>query len=122
MTSDKPIWPGAAKRPNMSYLAAAMSERRRAPRLELIVPVQIDAPEKKNRVGMACNASATGMLIGTQSRFQVGQWVELSFKPTLEAAWTRVRARIVRIEIDEARELFRRLIAVEFERPISVAA
>lgn len=84
-----------------------------------MVPVQIDSQEKPGRVGMACNASATGMLVGTQSRFQVGQWVDLSFKPTLEAAWMRARGRIVRIEIDEARELFRRLIAIEFDRPLA---
>jgi hypothetical protein len=111
----------AARRAKMRYLASAMHERRRAPRLEFVVPVKIDAPEKKDRVGMACNASATGMLVGTQSKFQVGQWVELSFKPTVETAWTRVRGRIVRIEIDEARELFRRLIAIEFERPVANA-
>lgn len=79
--------------------------------------MKIDAPEKQGRVGMVCNASSTGMLVGTQSRFQVGQGVELTFKPSLEAAWMRVRGRIVRIEIDEARELFRRLIAIDFERP-----
>jgi hypothetical protein len=111
----------AARSPKIGYLDAAMNERRRAPRLEFVVPVQIDAPEKKNRVGMACNASATGILFGTQSRFQVGQWVDLSYKPSLEAAWTRVRGRIVRIEIDEERELFRRMVAIEYARPFAHA-
>jgi hypothetical protein len=113
----------AARSSKMGYFAAAMSpqERRRAPRLQFVVPVQIDAEEKKNRVGMACNASATGMLVGTQSKFQVGQAVELSFKPSLQAPWTKVRGRIVRIELDEAREIFRRMIAIEYERPFVAA-
>jgi hypothetical protein len=42
---------------------AATPERRRAPRQEFVVPVHIDAVDKPGRVGMACNASATGMLI-----------------------------------------------------------
>jgi hypothetical protein len=100
-----------------------MSERRRAPRREFVVPVQIDAPEKKDRVGMVQNASETGMLIGTPSRFEVGQSVELTFKPTLEAvAWTCVRGRIVRADLDNARGLFRRLIAIELEQPLRIAA
>ena len=98
-----------------------MRDRRRAPRQYFVVPVHIDASEKKGRVGVTCNASATGMLLGTQSRFEVGQSVELRFKPTLEAAWLSVRGRVVRIEIDEARELFRRLIAIDFERSGSSA-
>jgi len=35
--------------------------------------------------------------------------------------WIPVRGRIVRIELDEARELFRRLIAIDFERPVDGA-
>lgn len=95
-----------------------MRERRRAPRRTFPIPVHIDAEGKPGRVGMAENASATGMLIGTQSRFQVGQWLSLRFKPDGRAGWIPVRGRIVRIELDEERELFRRLIAVEFERPL----
>ncbi len=83
--------------------------------------MHIDAPDKPGRVGMACNASATGMLIGTQSRFQIGQWIALRFKPHVRAPWIPVRGRIVRIELDEEREMFRRLIAVEFEKPLASA-
>jgi hypothetical protein len=96
-----------------------MRERRRAPRHTFVVPVHIDAVDKPGRVGMAENASATGMLIGTQSRFQVGQWLLLRFKPRVEAPWVPVRGRIVRIELDEERELFRRLIAIDFDQPIA---
>ncbi len=80
----------------------------------------IDAPTKKGRVGMATDSSVGGMLFGTQSRFEPGQELVLSFRVSLDQPEDAVvRGRVVWASIDESRDIFRRLFAVEFESELA---
>lgn len=49
----------------MPILVDVMPERRRHQREERYFPVQIDSAEKSDRIGIARNCSASGLLIGT---------------------------------------------------------
>ena len=55
-----------------------MSERRRHPRYEAFLSVQIDGADKVGRVGVSHNVSCSGMLLATPSRFEEGQVLELT--------------------------------------------
>jgi hypothetical protein len=95
------------------------AERRRHPRHHVPFPVRIDTPDKQGRVGMAENASMSGMLLGTQSQLAPGQDVIVRFRIRLEQRQEMtVRAKVVRVSIDEERDLFRRMTALEFLRPV----
>lgn len=94
-----------------------MSERRRHQRHRAAFPVQIDGDEKKDRIGVARNASISGVLVGTPSRFSAGERVTLSLKFVGEPD-LRVRGRIVRIDADKRSDWFNRILAVAFDEAV----
>ncbi len=97
----------------MPILVDVMPERRRHQREEIYFPVQIDSAEKSDRIGIARNCSASGLLIGTPSHFSVGEELELRFALKYGGPQQRVHGRVVRVSLDEQADLFRRLLAVE---------
>jgi hypothetical protein len=96
-----------------------MKERRRYLRQRLFVPVEIDGEKKKDRIGVARNASACGMLFGTPSHFEVGERVtlRLALHPKVSERVT-VSGRIVRVAVDDAADWFARLVAVKFDQEL----
>ncbi len=90
-----------------------MPERRRHKREEIYFPVQIDSAEKTERVGIARNSSASGLLIGTPSHFSVGDELDLTFSLKYGEPYQTAHGRVVRIALDDQADLFRRLVAVE---------
>lgn len=94
-----------------------MQERRRHRRQAVNFPVTIDAELKKGRIGMVENTSVSGMLLGTQSRFEPGQELCLRFRLRVDdPSETAVHGRVVRTFVDDGRDMFRRLVAVQFHR------
>jgi hypothetical protein len=96
-----------------------MEERRRYLRQRLFVPVEIDGEKKKDRIGVARNASACGMLLGTPSHFEVGERVtlRLALAPQVSERLI-VSGRIVRIAVDDAADWFARLVAIKFDQEL----
>jgi hypothetical protein len=90
-----------------------MHERRRHTREEVYFPVQIDSKEKSERVGVARNSSASGLLIGTPSRFSVGEELDLTFTVQYGGPYQKKHGRVVRVTLDDQADLFRQLVAVE---------
>ena len=82
------------------------------------LPLMIDTPLKKGRFGIARNASASGMLLGTTSELELGDHIVLKFKVGKRRnAYKQVLGRVVRIGVDQLTEGWcRRLVAVEFNR------
>ncbi len=95
-----------------------MMNRRRHDRHPLYYAVQIDTAEKRERVGVARNTSISGVLVGSPSRFQRGQEVELSFRVAPEEDHTRVSGTIVRCDRDPSGGWFSHVYAVQFAREL----
>lgn len=93
--------------------------RRRHQRHRVVFPVKVSSTQKQGRIGICRNGSASGMLLGTPSRFEIGDALELRFRVRTGEPENTVRARIVRLA-EEARDRdhwCHRLVAVEFEDP-----
>lgn len=93
--------------------------RRRNDRHRVAFPVEVSSPHKRDRIGMCRNGSATGMLLGTPSRFEVGDSLTLSFSVHKGAPANLVTAKIVRLDEEAANRdhWCHRLVAVEFDSP-----
>jgi len=97
-------------------------ERRRAERRDFPQPVNITTVSRKDRLGVARDLSATGMLFGSRSRFALGERVDLVFLSSLTGA-TRVAGRVVRTSTEpDPMTMWPHLTAVEFDRPAAVDA
>jgi hypothetical protein len=93
------------------------AERRQRARHRVCFPIQLRGERKSGRIGLCRNGSATGMLLGTPSRFEVGERLDLSFRVTSQAPEMRLSGRIVRVA-QEARHRdhwCHRLVAVVFD-------
>jgi hypothetical protein len=96
-------------------------ERRCWSRRPVHAAVAIDASDRDNRIGVTRNLSAGGVLFHTASRFQIGEYLDLTFRgPPVVPVDTRVRGRVVRAchDVRESGTLFPHVIAVEFEEPL----
>ena len=99
-------------------------ERRERRRYRVTLPVAIDverpdADADAERVGLSRDASVSGVLFNTRSRFAPGDELELTLhlSPSEER---RVRARVVRVETvpRDSNFLWRYLTAVRFDEPV----
>lgn len=93
------------------------SDRRGSERVRAFLAVELSSEVKRNRFGVTRNASSRGLLIITQSRFTVGELLEVCVRaPDLAET---VRARVVRVEATDAREPwpFRLALALDAELP-----
>ena len=74
------------------------SNRRRAARLLTCVPVGVQTPEKE-RIGLVRDASSTGALVFSKSKFKVDEPVNLSIRIDLEGTTTiDIKGKILRVE------------------------
>jgi hypothetical protein len=112
----------------MSLLNA---DRRAHDRFTARFPLKVDAGARKNRLGVAYDASAGGLLFNTRTRFRAGTDVQISIIPLSEPPacsgesppsleTIHVRARVVRVEAapPTSRLPWRWLTAVQFEREL----
>ncbi len=93
-------------------------ERRASPRNRVTIAVGIDGTVRKHRFGISRDASATGMLLATPSRFEVGE--ELALTVFLGVSERRhVRGRVIRVEVCPMRsaETWRYRLALQYIGP-----
>ncbi len=96
-----------------------MVERRASPRTRVTIAVGIDGSVRKHRFGVSRDASATGMLVATPSRFEVGE--ELALTVFLGVSERRhVRGRVIRVEVCPMRsaEMWRYRLALQYSEPV----
>lgn len=97
------------------------SERRTTPRHLLHAVVGIDSTDRKDRVGVTRNLSATGALFHSASSFSEGETLSLMFRDPVSKEEQTVTAVVVRTDVDppSVDSHFPYLTAVRFERPLS---
>jgi len=96
------------------------SERRNHPRHLLHAVVGIDTADRKDRVGVTRNLSATGALFHSASAFYEGETLSLMFRDPVSHEDQAVTAIVVRTDTDppSVDSHFPYLTAVRFERPL----
>jgi hypothetical protein len=94
-------------------------ERRRATRQDALIPARIDSESRADRLAISRNLSRTGALLGTPSRFRIGERTWLSFQLDGECV-SEISGRIVRLELnhDDDTGIWRFLMAVQFHEPL----
>jgi hypothetical protein len=94
-----------------------MSDRRRFERLPIQVPVNVSTTERRDRVGMIRDLSASGLLFHSLSRYAIGERVIVMFK--LNHGKGVTAGHVVRAQIDENLDnFFRFMTAVSFDAPL----
>lgn len=94
-----------------------MSERRRYERRPIQVPVSVSTRERRDRVGLIRDVSASGMLFHSQSKFEVGERVTVIFR--FEKRNGSTAGHVVRAACDTNEDnIFRFLTAVRFDAPL----
>jgi len=98
------------------------AERRHAERKAAFVAVEIDGEKRKGRVGMTRDASRTGVLVATPSRFEVGDALRLTLFVGVHERAT-VSGKVIRVETTNVRsnELWRYRLAVAFDAALDEA-
>jgi hypothetical protein len=92
-----------------------MSERRAYERHSANVVVGISTDERKDRVGVTSDVSATGLRLHSLSRFAVGERVSLVFRT--QDVDSLATGRVVRASRDTSWHMFPNVHAVELETP-----
>jgi hypothetical protein len=92
------------------------ASRRGLPRQPVLLAVELSSAAKRGRCGVTRNASRTGLLIVTPSRFAVGESLELALHGSPGQSG-RVNARVVRVEENEwdSHEVWRYRMAVALD-------
>ena len=100
------------------------SERRVSDRHKAFFPVAMDSETRKDRIAMSRNASSTGVLIGSPSRFDVGELLTMTFRILPSGPmYAGIVGKVVRVEQGDNDDdpMWRNVMAVEFETPLSDA-
>ena len=98
-------------------MSEGVSERRRANRHPFASPVNVCTDTRKDRVGMGRDASRTGILFRSRSKFAIGERVELTFQ--VDRGLLNRRGRVVRSwRVTDPAALFPHATAVEFDEPL----
>lgn len=93
--------------------ATAPDQRRKALRVNAVFAVELSSKAKPGRCGVTRNASGSGLLIVTPSRFDVGD--ELDVAVHVGTQLSRASARVVRVEENrrDSPEVWRYRLAIE---------
>jgi hypothetical protein len=83
-----------------------------------VVPIRLDTERKTERFGVSRNVSASGMLLRTRSRFNIGDRIGLTFRFASDSSDRRLDGEVVRLERDHADTsgIFPRHVAVKFDK------
>jgi hypothetical protein len=94
------------------------SERRNNQRIPAYFAVELNSAQKRGRCGVTRNASDTGLLIVTPSRFAASDRLELAVHTG--GAQRRLAGRIVRVDENGAKshETWRFRLAVQLDEPL----
>jgi len=94
-----------------------MEERRRQPRLEQWLPVQIGGAHQA--LGVAHNASRHGMLMMATHAFDVGDQLELTIQNPKTGATLTIPGKVVRVGANQGDPdgMWRHAVAIQFAEP-----
>jgi PilZ domain len=97
---------------------AKTSERRADERVGICMPIRLDSNSFSNKLAITRDASTTGMCVGTPTRLEVGQALEVTLRLNGGAGPQRtVTGRVLRVESNSAtrNQLWRFVTAIEFD-------
>ena len=99
--------------------ATAPEQRRKVMRVDAIFAVELSSKAKPGRCGVTRNASGSGLLIVTPSRFDVGDEVDVAVHVGTQLS--RASARVVRVEENrrDSPEVWRYRLAIELHGALS---
>ncbi len=102
----------------MSESDASFAEQRAQPRVEVVIPVELDVePGGVTTTGSVINVSRGGLLTSVQHQIKVGARCAVRF-PISEGRLSGVKAAtVVRCQADESRHL----VALQFDSPLPAA-
>jgi Tfp pilus assembly protein PilZ len=94
-----------------------MDERRREPRLQQWLPVQVGGA--KQALGVVHNASRRGMLMMATMPFEVGDQLELSIQNPKTSETVVIPGKVVRVGPNQGDPdgMWRYAVALEFDEP-----
>lgn len=96
-----------------------VTDRRNHPRFDVCLPLRVDAVARENRLAVTRDASAQGVLVGTPSRFHVGETLKLTFRgPDATSDPRVVRGEVIRVWPNDGsqNQIWRYLAAIRFEK------
>jgi hypothetical protein len=94
-------------------------ERRKVERIQAFRAVELSSPSKARRCGVTRNASPTGLLIATPSKFAAGDALEIAMH--LDRGTEHLQGKVVRVDTTPAdcAEPWRFWVAVQLDAEIS---
>ncbi len=81
----------------------------------------MDSRNRKDRIAMSRNASSRGVLLGSPSRFEVGERLVMTFRIMPDGPqYAGVVGKVVRVDESATAEdpMWRHVMAIEFESPL----
>lgn len=96
-----------------------MEHKRRHARRTIRFPLALETPAKPGRVGVARDVSVSGVLLGTPSRYALGQRVRVRFRPRADGPTVDIAGTVVRSERNPEGDWLSRLVAIAFDRAVS---
>ncbi|MBI5548082.1 MAG: PilZ domain-containing protein [Deltaproteobacteria bacterium] len=95
------------------------SNRRRAPRHMVVVPVHIDSAQRKDRLGVTRDVSNSGALFLSNSMFAIGERLEVTFYVSAKSrSGRKAQGEVVRVEQLETGLQWRYAMALVFAEPM----
>ena len=95
------------------------SNRRQATRRVVVVPVQIDSAERKERLGVTRDVSQSGTLLLSNSKFAIGEKLDVTFYVSSDAkSGKKIQGEVVRIDTLPAGIQWRYALALHFAQPL----
>jgi Tfp pilus assembly protein PilZ len=107
--------------PSSAHVSGMGEEARKHRRRPVWLPIGIDGEGRPNRIGVSRDASMSGVLISTGSRFKVGESVTLRIRLSGTGGEIHAKGRVVRVdqETGPAAHSWPFRIAVNLEEPVS---
>jgi hypothetical protein len=99
----------------------ASNNRRMSPRYRVHLAVEIDAGERKSRVGISQDASVEGIRFNTRSKFNPGDELLIKIHMPISHEVRGITAQVVRVEEAslESTLPWRNLVAAHFVQPLN---
>lgn len=97
-------------------MSSSSDERRGEPRQRALVLVEVTSGALAGRHGITRDLTRHGILIASQSRFVVGDRIDVKVRTSVANA--ERRARVVRVEQTPRTEEWRYRVALELEEPL----
>ena len=92
---------------------------RQSDRHVVVVVVQIDSEQRKERIGVTRDVSTSGTLLLSNSKFELGERLEVTFHVSSDPSGVRKEhGEVVRVDKLESGRQWRYATALRFDRPM----